>query len=62
MILTDTNINGETQTLKNKLNSKFHVMDIKFLRILGRKREKTQKEWNVSSSYNKKFVNGVRRK
>jgi hypothetical protein len=27
-----TNINGATQTLTNKLNNKFQVMDIKFLR------------------------------
>jgi predicted transcriptional regulator len=29
---SDTNINGATQTLTNKLNSKFQVMDIKFFK------------------------------
>jgi hypothetical protein len=32
IIVTNTNINGEKQTLTNKLNNEFHVMDVKFLR------------------------------
>jgi len=29
---SDTNIHGATKTIKNSLNNKFHVTDIKFFR------------------------------
>ena len=58
---SNTNTNGETQILTNQVNNKFHVMDIKFLRVTGKKWEKMQLELYVSSSCNTKFVNGVRR-
>ena len=34
---SNTNTNGETQILTNQVNNKFHVMDIKFLRVTGKK-------------------------
>ena len=37
---SDTNINGATQTLTNKLNNKFQVMDITYLRSTKKKMRK----------------------
>ena len=39
---SDTYINGETQTLKNKLNNKFHDKDIKFFKY----RQENEKRCN----------------
>jgi len=34
---SDTNVNGATQTLTNKLNNKFQVMDTTYLRSTRKK-------------------------
>jgi hypothetical protein len=40
---SDTNTIGATQTLTNKVNNKFHVIDIKFLRGTRKKMRKDTK-------------------